>query len=106
VLMCALPVVQFCQEAFSDYAANATIRQLFGVQVENLRFFTWFWRTNIFIYLFMCFVVLTGLYLACKPKDQAANAQVLRDRLRARKSPERSSSSGRRSGTAEEEVHM
>jgi LMBR1 domain-containing protein 1 len=106
VLMCALPVVQFCQEAFSDYAANATIRQLFGVQVENLRFFTWFWRTNIFIYLFMCFVVLTGLYLACKPKDQAANAQVLRDRLRARKSPERSSTTGRRSGTAEEEVHI
>jgi LMBR1 domain-containing protein 1 len=107
VLLCALPVVQFCQEAFSDYAANSTIRQLFGVQVENLRFFEYFWSTNVFIYIFMCVVVLTGLYLACKPKDQAANAQALRDRLRARTSPERSSV--KRSGTGgggEDEVQI
>jgi LMBR1 domain-containing protein 1 len=104
VLLCALPVVQFCQSAFSDYAANATIRQIFGVQVENLRFFKWFWGTNVFVYVLMCVAVLTGLYLACKPKDQAASAQALRDRLRARTSPERSSV-GRRSG-GEEGVQM
>ena len=106
VLMCALPVVQFCQEAFSDYASNATIRQIFGVQVQNLRFFKFFWANNIFIYLFMAFVILTGLYLACKPKDQAANAQALRDRLRARKSSPSPTASGRGNGRAEQTVDL
>lgn len=86
VLLCALPVVQFCQEAFADYAAFSNIRQLFGVQVENLLFFSWFWRNNVFVYAFMAFTVLTGLYLFCKPKDQSANPEALRDRLKSRTS--------------------
>jgi LMBR1 domain-containing protein 1 len=84
VLLCALPVVQFAQQAFADYAANSTIRQIMGVQVENLQFFSWFFRSNLFIYLFMGMSVLTGLYLACRPRDQSANGQALRDRLRSR----------------------
>lgn len=85
VLLCAMPVVQFCQDAFADYAAYADIRQLFGVQVQNLVFFGIFWKNNIFVYAFMVFTVLTILYLICKPKDQSANPEALRDRLRSRK---------------------
>jgi LMBR1 domain-containing protein 1 len=72
VLLCALPVVQFCQDAFADYAANAEIRQIFGVQIQYLQFFTYFWTNNI--------------YLACRPSDVAANGQSLRDRLKSRSS--------------------
>ena len=85
VLLCAMPVVQFCQNAFADYAATSNIRQIFGVQIQNLKFFSWFWRNNVFVYAFLVFTVLTGIYLACRPKDQAANGQALRDRLRSRK---------------------
>jgi len=84
VLLCALPVVQFCQQAFADYAAFSNIRQLFGVQVHYLQFFTMFWEMNIFIYAFMGVAVLTSVYLACVPTDTAANSQGIRDRLRAR----------------------
>lgn len=85
VLLCALPVVQFAQEAFADYAAFAEIRQIFGVQIQNLQFFTFFWTKKIFIYVFMGFSVLTGLYLCCRPSDKAANGQALRDRLKSRR---------------------
>lgn len=85
VLLCALPVVQFAQEAFADYAAFSEIRQIFGVQVHNLKFFGWWFDKKVFIYAFMGFCILTSIYLACRPRDQAANGQALRDRLRAHK---------------------
>jgi LMBR1 domain-containing protein 1 len=85
VLLCALPVVQFSSIAFADYAAFAEIRQLFGVQIMYLQFFSYFWVNDVFIYAFMALNVLTMLYLLCRPRDQSANAQALRDRLRAHK---------------------
>lgn len=85
VLLCALPVVQFAQDAFSDYARFSTIRQIFGVQAENLIFFGWWWKQNIFVYIFVGFSVLSALYLCCRPTDTPPNAVELRDRLRSRR---------------------
>ena len=86
VLLCALPTVQFAQEAFSEYARFTVIRQLFGIQVQNLKFFNYFWTTNAFIYAFLAISFLTMLYLACKPGDKnAVNGPALRDRLKSRR---------------------
>jgi len=86
VLLCALPAVQFSQQAFADYARFTVVRQLFGVQVRNLRFFNYFWVNNVFIYGFLLFTFLTMLYLACKPGDKnAVNGLALRDRLKSRR---------------------
>eukprot|EP00531_Pseudo-nitzschia_arenysensis_P002168 CAMPEP_0116126996 /NCGR_PEP_ID=MMETSP0329-20121206/6615_1 /TAXON_ID=697910 /ORGANISM="Pseudo-nitzschia arenysensis, Strain B593" /LENGTH=551 /DNA_ID=CAMNT_0003621087 /DNA_START=22 /DNA_END=1677 /DNA_ORIENTATION=+ len=85
VLLCALPVVQFSAQAFSDYARDSTINQIFNVQIENLQFFG-FWFTNkIFVYVFLGFFGLTALYLMFKPKDSGPSGVKLRDRLRSRK---------------------
>jgi len=85
VILCAMPVVQLCQDAFADYAAFANIRQIFGVQIYYLTFFGVFWQNNIFVYVFLVISILTALYLWCKPRDQSANPEALRDRLRSRK---------------------
>lgn len=86
VLLCALPVVQFAQEAFADYARFTTIRQIYGTQVQYLQFFNYFWTTNAFIYAFLAMSLLTTLYLACKRGDKdAVNGQALRDRLKSRR---------------------
>ena len=85
VLLCALPVVQFSAQAFSEYARNSTINQIFNVQIENLKFFG-FWFTNkIFVYIFLSFFCLTVLYLLIRPKDSGPSGTKLRDRLRSRK---------------------
>jgi LMBR1 domain-containing protein 1 len=84
VLLCALPVVQFSSTAFRDYARFSSIRQIFGVQIAYLKFFTYFWANNIFIYSFLSMFLLTFMYLMCKPKDQNIDAQALRDRLKSR----------------------
>lgn len=85
VLLCALPVVQFSAQAFSDYARNTTINQIFNVQIENLVFFGYWFTRNIFVYVFLGFFVLTLLYLVIKPKDSGPSGVALRDRLRSRK---------------------
>ena len=85
VLLCSLPVVQFSADAFSDYARYTYINQVFGVQIRNLKFFGWWWTTNIFVYIFLGLAFLAAIYLWCKPRDQSANGQDLRDRLRSRR---------------------
>eukprot|EP00536_Pseudo-nitzschia_multiseries_P012632 jgi/Psemu1/309265/fgenesh1_kg.494_\ len=85
VLLCALPVVQFSAQAFSDYARDSTINQIFNVQVESLKFFGFWFTQKIFIYIFFSFTVLTTLYLICRPKDTAPSGVALRDRLRSRR---------------------
>lgn len=84
VLLCALPVVQFCTEAFSDYARFATIQQIFGIQIENLTFFGFFWKNKVFVYAFVVIMVLTALFLWCRPRDRSKDHLALRDRLKAR----------------------
>lgn len=100
VLFCALPVVQFAQLAFSDYASFTTIRQIYGVQIQYLQFFSWFWQKKVFIYSFFAIAVLTSIYLARRPRDNAASGQALRDRLRANQVNQSSSiTSPRKSAT-------
>jgi len=85
ILLCALPVVQFSAQAFSDYARDSTINQIFNVQIENLVFFGIWFSRKIFVYIFLSFFGLTVLYLLIKPKDSGPSGVQLRDRLRGRK---------------------
>lgn len=84
VLLCALPVVQFCTNAFADYARFSTARQLFGVQIENLQFFSFFWTNNVFVYSLCAIMVLTVFFLLCRPRDRSKDGGALRDRLKSR----------------------
>lgn len=86
VLLCALPVVQFSVSAFKDYARYTTINQVFNVQVQYLKFFGWFWRAQVFEYALLVIVLLTCIYLGCRPRDSSAsNSLNLRDRLKQRR---------------------
>jgi len=86
ILLCALPVVQFCVRAFSDYARYTNISQVMGTQVENLKFFTWFWTSNVFVYALLSVFVLTTLYLFCRPRDRTGlDSVALKERLSGRK---------------------
>jgi len=85
ILLCSLPIVQFCTIAFSDYARFTNVNQIFGVQVKYLRFFSYFWTTNAFIYAILGMAVLSTGYLLLKPRDTPANGQALRSKLTRRK---------------------
>jgi len=85
VLLCALPVVQFTTTAFSDYARFTTVGQVYGIQIMYMKFFNWFWKSKIFVYILMIVTGLTTLYLSCcKKEDRSKSSIYLRDRLRNR----------------------
>lgn len=85
VLICALPVVQFCTVAFSDYAKYSTIRQLFSVQMNYIPFFSLFWKNNIFIYALYAIMILTVLYLlTCRKRGEDNTITKLQNRLTKR----------------------
>jgi len=85
LMLCALPVVQFTTMAFQDYARYTTVGQIFGIQVQYMKFFHWFWDTQIFVYVFVCVAGLAGVYLiCCKKEDRSKSSIYLRDRLRNR----------------------
>jgi len=87
VLLCALPVVLFSASAFQDYARYTTISQVVNVQLKYLRFFGWFWRNKVFEYALLCIMLLTCIYLGCRPRDSSSgtNSLNLRDRLRSQR---------------------
>ena len=86
VLLCALPVVQFSVSAFEDYARNTTISQVVNVQLQYLKFFGWFWQKKVFEYALLVIVLLTCIYLGCRPRDSSgSNSIALRDRLKSRR---------------------
>jgi len=85
ILICCLPVIQFCTQAFSIYAQFSTARQLFGVQIENLLFFSFFWRQKIFIYAMFAIMIVTVIWLILlKATKRERNNEVLLERLRGR----------------------
>ena len=86
ILLCCLPVVQFCTTAFADYARYTNIAQVMGTQVQNLKVFTWFWTSNVFVYAMVSVAGLTIIYLFCKPRDRSGiDSLSLRERVKGNK---------------------
>lgn len=86
LLLCSIPVVQFSTEAFAEYARNTTSLQVFGTQIRYMRFFSYFFVNNVFIYAFLLMFLLTCLYLMCKPVNKGMDGQTLKQKLSSRRS--------------------
>lgn len=84
LLLCAIPVVQFSIEAFADYARNTTALQVFGTQIRYMKFFSYFFEKNVFIYAILAMFILTCIYLVAKPRDKATDGKVLKQKLDSR----------------------
>jgi len=82
ILLCSIPVVQFCTQAFDTYARYTTIGSLLGVQVRYLEFFRYFFEDDVFIYIILVLMGLTFIYLAVYSKDKPPSAQELKGQLR------------------------
>lgn len=81
VLMCAIPAVQFCDEAFKDYGRLTSIRTMMGVQIKHLQGMRFFWEYNIFVYGILVFALLTTIILIAKPKDNASPVDDIRKKI-------------------------
>jgi len=63
VIMASFAVMQFCTEAFSEYARFTSINIIYGNTARYLRFLKYFYIYNIYIYALLGFAGLSLLYL-------------------------------------------
>jgi len=81
ILLTAIPCVQFCARAFPVYARETSVDMLFGTQVQNLKFFEYFWRNNVFIYIIVILNGLTLIWLLIAPNDKSAEIDRILDTM-------------------------
>lgn len=75
VLLCAMPVSQFCTEAFAAYARLTDADVIFGSQVRNLQFFRLFFQNNVFLYAMLVICFLSLVYFVMTPSAESERAK-------------------------------
>ena len=75
ILLCSFVVVQFSAVAFPIYARNSTVDLIFGTQIRYLRFFTYFFDNNVFVFALLCFCFLGFLWQILCPRDEAGRIE-------------------------------
>lgn len=81
LMLCCVPCVQFCVQAFGDYAVNTSIANIFGAQIMYMQFFRYFYVRNVFIYIIIVTAGLSFPYLLVKRKDEPVSAAQLKKSL-------------------------
>lgn len=88
ILLCVLPTVQFCTDAFSQYVRLTDADVLFGSQFKYLQGFRYFWQYNVFLFTMLAFVLLSAIYFSIWPSDRAHLNRVMA-RIKSDKGAER-----------------
>ena len=70
VLLGSISITHCCAKAFSDYVVFTDIDIIFNVYLRYLDFFSWFYRYNIFEYIFLGIFVISLVVLIIKKKEQ------------------------------------
>ncbi len=72
-MLCVLPVVQFCTQAFNTYARLTDADVLFSSTMKYLKFFRYFWQYNVFLYVILILILLSAIYFVRIPASAAVN---------------------------------
>lgn len=81
VLLYSIPCVQFCTQAFQDYARLTDVDLIFGTQVKYLKGFSMFFANNVFIYVLLGWSLVCLLYLIVYPRDAKPRPKEIRKAL-------------------------
>lgn len=87
ILLCSVPTVQFCVQAFPLYARETQVDVLFGNQIQYIKFFKYFWENNVFVLAMICVIFLTIVYLVARPKNDAEEVELQLQAIAARPIP-------------------
>eukprot|EP00891_Asterochloris_glomerata_P004082 jgi/Astpho2/4082/e_gw1.00063.48.1_t len=66
VLLSCTAAIQFCAQAFSQYANETAIASIFGGQILYLKGLKYLYRLHVFLYSMFAFIGLAALYLSVR----------------------------------------
>jgi len=75
ICACSFTVVQFCAMAFPLYCSNTTVSLIWGVQIKYLKFFTYFFKNKVFLWVLLSFTLISVVILLICPKDNRAGIE-------------------------------
>ena len=81
ILLCSVPAVQFCVDAFPIYTSDTQASIMFGAQIKYLDFFRYFFMNNVFIIALLCVSGLTTLVLCVCPTNKSDEVEATLDRI-------------------------
>ena len=58
IMLSSVAVIQFCTRAFDGYAAETSVSEIFGGEIENLRGLGVLFKEHVFLY---CFFACAGV---------------------------------------------
>lgn len=76
IVLCSIPIVQYCTQSFPIYTRNTSVQVIFGSQIRYLQFFRYFWSYKIWNFIILIFAFLTMFYLFARPNDHSANIEA------------------------------
>lgn len=77
ICFCSIPLAHFVYTLFSTFFFGTSYQIIFGVVLNNMSFFTWFFQNNIFLYIFLAWVLLTGVFLIYKRSWKRPNLEEM-----------------------------
>ncbi|GAX73906.1 hypothetical protein CEUSTIGMA_g1356.t1 [Chlamydomonas eustigma] len=63
-------ILQFCAQAFGEYASNSDIFDIFGVQVGYLKGISWLYNSNFFLYSMLSIMLLSSIIMCFRGTKQ------------------------------------
>jgi len=76
ILLCSLPIVQFCVTAFPIYARDTSVDVMLGTQARYLQFFKYFFDQNVFVFALLAVAFLSFVLMMAFPKNRAEQAEL------------------------------
>ena len=75
IMLCVLPCVQFCTQAFNTYARLTDADVLFSSTMKYLKFFKYFWSYNAFLFGILAIVGIAGAYFVRRTSSVDAHSR-------------------------------
>ena len=79
VMLCTPAIVHFMIELFESYMRLSSGVLIFTVIVRRMKFFRFFYKNNVFFYIFLFWSICTCVYLLCKPRNDRMNIKKMLD---------------------------
>ena len=84
ILICTIPVIQFCASAFADYARFTDVYSIFNIQITYLNFYSKFYKNRVFVWMLLVSAIIHIISCILWPRDRASSVGSIKESLQKR----------------------
>lgn len=81
ILITSVSLIHFCVKAFNEYVSMTDIDIIFSILIKNLSFFKYFFKYNIFEWIFCGIMLISFIYLIFRSNDVNTIQKILYEKI-------------------------